>query len=73
VANVRKRNITTITVDRSTHFELYKLKRKLKKRSFDRLLRYLINVYYHYTARRGRRDPAQRNALQGREARSPGK
>jgi len=68
---VRKRNITTITIDRSTHFELYKLKRKLKKRSFDRLLRYLINVYY--TTRRGRRDPAQRNALQGREARSPGK
>ena len=68
---MRKRNITTITIDRSTHFELYKLKRKLKKRSFDRLLRYLINVYY--TTRRGRRDPAQRNALQGREARSPGK
>jgi hypothetical protein len=53
-------NITTITVDRSTHLELYRLKRKLKKRSFDKLLRYLINVYYMYhTSRRGRRDPAQ--------------
>jgi predicted CopG family antitoxin len=53
----RKRDITTITISRNTHLELYKLKRKLKKRSFDRLLRYLINVYY--TSRRGRRrDPA---------------
>jgi len=68
---VRKRNITTITVDRSTHFELYKLKRKLKKRSFDKLLRYLINVYY--TTRRGRRDPAQRNAPQGEKSKKPRK
>jgi hypothetical protein len=67
---VKKRNITTITIDRSTHLELYRLKRKLKKRSFDKLLRYLINVYY--TSRRRRRDPAQHNTVQEREARNPG-
>jgi predicted CopG family antitoxin len=41
-----KKDITTITVSERTHYELYRLKRKLKKRSFDELLRYLINHYY---------------------------
>jgi hypothetical protein len=57
----KKRNITTITINRSTHLELYRLKRKLKKRSFDKLLRYLISMYY--TTRR-RRDPVQHSTLQ---------
>jgi predicted CopG family antitoxin len=41
-----KNDITTITVSERTHYELYRLKRKLKKKSFDQLLRYLINHYY---------------------------
>ena len=41
-----KKDITTITVSERTHYELYKLKRKLKKRSFDKLLRYLISLYH---------------------------
>jgi hypothetical protein len=52
---VKKRRITTITINKSTHLELYKLKRKLKKRSFDKLLRYLIDLYY---STKGKRDPA---------------
>jgi predicted CopG family antitoxin len=41
-----KKDITTITVSEKTHYELYKLKRKLRKRSFDKLLRYLISLYH---------------------------
>jgi predicted CopG family antitoxin len=41
-----KKNITTITVSERTHYELYKLKRKLRKRSFDKLLHYLISLYH---------------------------
>jgi predicted CopG family antitoxin len=52
VVNLEK-NITTITVSEKTHYELYKLKRKLRKRSFDQLLRYLISHYYSVKRSRG--------------------
>lgn len=41
-----EKDVTTLTITEKTHYELYKLKRKLRKRSFDQLLRYLISHYY---------------------------
>ena len=48
-----KKDITTLTITEKTHYELYKLKRKLRERSFDQLLRYLISHYY--SVEKGRR------------------
>jgi len=48
-----KKDVTTLTITEKTHYELYKLKRKLRKRSFDQLLRYLMRHYY--SVERGRR------------------
>jgi predicted CopG family antitoxin len=42
---LRKKEITTLTISEETHFRLYKLKRRLRKRSFDDLLRYLADYY----------------------------
>jgi predicted CopG family antitoxin len=48
-----EKEVTTLTITEKTHYELYKLKRRLRKRSFDDLLRYLISHYYS-TEKRGR-------------------
>jgi predicted CopG family antitoxin len=42
---LKKKNITTLTISEETHFRLYRLKRRLRKRSFDDLLRYLADYY----------------------------
>jgi len=42
---LKKKEITTLTISEETHFRLYKLKRRLRKRSFDDLLRYLADYY----------------------------
>lgn len=47
-----KRDVTTLTVTEETHYELYKLKRMLRKRSFDDLLRFLVHHYYSSKKRR---------------------
>jgi predicted CopG family antitoxin len=48
-----KKPVTTLTITERTHYELYKLKRKLRKRSFDQLLRYLISHYYSVKREKG--------------------
>jgi len=46
---------TTIPVSEKTHLELYVLKRKMRARSFDEVLRRLIRAY----RRRGSRSEVQ--------------
>jgi len=48
---LKKKEITTLTISEETHFKLYRLKRRLRKRSFDELLRYLAD--YYEAGRRG--------------------
>ena len=42
---MKKKEITTLTVSEETHFKLYRLKRRLRKRSFDDLLQFLADYY----------------------------
>jgi predicted CopG family antitoxin len=54
---LRRKEITTLTISEETHFRLYRLKRRLRKRSFDDLLRYLAD--YYEAGRRGVRKTSE--------------